>query len=113
MAEAFARQLGIEASSAGTFPTSQVNPVVVNAMNEVGLDVSTSKPKRLDAEMIEKADLVVLTDSTIEHLIPKDLQKRMKKKLVMWSISDPKQEPIEGVRMIRDEIARNVKSLKI
>jgi arsenate reductase (thioredoxin) len=113
MAEAFARELGLEASSTGIFPTSQLNPLVVSAMNEVGLDVSTRRPKRLDAEMIEKADLVVLTDSAIEPLIPKNLRKKMKKKLVTWSISDPKQEPIVGVRMIKDEIARNVKSLKI
>lgn len=46
MAEAFARKIGLEASSAGTFHSTRVNPLVMEAMGELGVDISESKPKQ-------------------------------------------------------------------
>jgi len=111
MAEGFAKARGLAASSAGTFPTSYVNPLVIQAMNEDGIDISGNKPKLLTEELAEKAKLVVLTDSTLEDALPKNIRKKIGKKLQVWSISDPKLEPIEGVRFIRDQIKREVDQL--
>jgi protein-tyrosine-phosphatase len=52
MAEAFARAMGIEASSAGTVPSERVNPVVAEAMKEVGIDITGSRPSNLNEKMI-------------------------------------------------------------
>lgn len=61
--------------------------------------------------MIDQFELVVLTDSTIESAFPKSISKKVKNKIVRWSIPDPQREPIEGVRLIRDQIERRVKEL--
>ena len=111
MAEGFAKALGLNASSAGTFPSSQVNPLVIQAMMEEGIDISSYKPKLVTEEMVEKAALAVLTDATLEEALPKKIRKKMGKKLVVWSISDPQGQPIEGVRLIRDQIRRQVNEL--
>ena len=111
MAEAFAKNLGLEASSAGTFPSTHVNPLVLSAMGEVGIDVSRNIPKELTPEMIESAGLVVLTDSTLEKSLPGNLRKKMRKKLVEWSIPDPQGKSIEEIRYIRDMIERMVEAL--
>jgi protein-tyrosine-phosphatase len=83
MAEAFARKIGLEASSAGTFPSTYVNPLVVEAMKEVGVDVSQSRPRDLTGEMIEKAGLVVLTDASLEKAIPATIERRCERR--SWS----------------------------
>ncbi len=111
IAQGFAKNLGLEATSAGTFPSTHINPLVIKAMLEKGIDVSHNAPKSLTPEMIDRADVVVLTDSSIEDSIPKNLRGKMKKKLVKWSIPDPQGEPIEGIRIIRDEIESKVKEL--
>ena len=59
MAQAFAEKHGLKASSAGTVPSSRVNPVVVEAMRERGIDLSKRTPKVLTADMIKNARLVV------------------------------------------------------
>lgn len=112
MAEGFARDMGIKATSAGTFPATQTNPLVVQAMREVGLDVSGSRPKELTEKMIDDADLVVLTDSTLSQAIPGNLRKRMKKKVVEWSIPDPQGKDIVEIRYVRDLIRRMVSSIR-
>lgn len=61
MGEGFAKKMGLKASSAGTFPSTHVNPLVVDVMREVGIDVSQSEPKELTSQMIEDAEMVVLT----------------------------------------------------
>jgi arsenate reductase (thioredoxin) len=88
MAEGFAKELGLDASRAGTVPSTHVNSLVVEAMNEVGIDVSQSKPKELNGGMISDAGLVVLTDASLGRAIPNDLRK-MRKKVVEWNLSDP------------------------
>ncbi|MDG6996392.1 MAG: hypothetical protein JRN52_10765 [Nitrososphaerota archaeon] len=111
MAEGFARAKGINAASAGTFPAKQVNPLVVKAMKEKGIDISSARPKSVTEEMVEKAGTVVLTDASLEELLPKNIRKKIGKKLVIWSISDPQGQPIEVVRFVRDNIERSLNSL--
>ena len=111
MAEAFAREMGIEAASAGTLPSKSINPDVIKVMQEIGIDMSGYKPKLLTMEMIERADVVVTMGCSIEGVCPAPMLRRMKKKLIEWNIEDPKGKPIEEVRRIRDEIKEKIISL--
>lgn len=108
MAEAFARKRGLDASSAGTIPSSKVNPIVVQVMRERGIDLSSSSPKMLTTEMIERASLVVTMGCSVEEVCPRPMLAKMQKKLVDWDLPDPKGKPIDEVRMIRDEIEKRV-----
>jgi len=111
MAEGFAKKLGLRAESAGTTPSTQVNSYVVEAMREKGIDISQSKPKGLTADMINHAGLIVLTDSTILKSLRRSLRWKMRKKHVEWSLPDPQGQPIEAIRLIRDQIELMVKAL--
>jgi arsenate reductase (thioredoxin) len=111
MAEGFARELGLHAVSAGTVPSTHVNPLVIDAMREVGVDISGNKPRKLMGEMIDEADLVVLTDAPLEGSLPGNLRRKMRKKVVVWSVPDPQGKTIEEIRFIRDGIKTRVESL--
>jgi len=100
MAEGFAREMGLDASSAGTFPSTHVNSLVVDAMKEVGIDVSRSKPKELTGEMIGGADVVVLTDASLEKAIPGNPRKKMRKKIVEWYLPDPQGKQLDEIRYV-------------
>jgi len=107
MAEAFAKHYGrgrIEASSAGTMPSSDVNPVVVQVMKEKGLDISTNRPKLITGKMTQEADVIVVMGCGAQGFCPVLLLDRV----LDWKIDDPKGKPIEKVREIRDEIEKNV-----
>jgi protein-tyrosine-phosphatase len=108
MAEAIARAYGVDATSAGTIPAAAVNPMVVEAMEERGFNLSSSKPKMLTDHMIEDADYVVTMGCKVEDVCPKPLIVKMEKKLVDWHIDDPKGKPIEEVRKIRTTIEDRV-----
>jgi len=112
MAEAFANRLGIPASSAGTVPSTEVNPVVVQAMKEKDIDISSAKPKMLSPQMIEEADLVVTMGCSVEEVCPAPMIARIQKKLLDWALEDPKGKSAERVRQIRDEIEHRVTELK-
>ena len=112
MAEAFARKMGLHASSAGTVPATRINPAVVQVMRERGIDVSGNLPKSLTPEMINNATLVVTMGCSVEEVCPKPMLAQMQKKLVDWALKDPKDQPIEIVREIRDEIERRISQLK-
>ena len=111
MAVAFAKKLGLDASSAGTIPARIVNPVVAEAMREKGIDISHNPPKMLTSEMIQSASLVVTMGCSVEEACPKPILAQMQKKLVDWNLSDPKGKSIESVRKIRDEIEQLVSKL--
>jgi protein-tyrosine-phosphatase len=108
MAEVIARSYGIDATSAGTVPATEVNPTVVEAMKERGFNLSSNKPKLLRPEMIEAADYVITMGCRVEDVCPKPLIVRMEKKLIDWHIEDPKGKPIEDVRRIRSQIEERV-----
>jgi protein-tyrosine-phosphatase len=110
MAEAFARKYGgdkIEALSAGTMPSMEVNPVVIQVMQEKGIDLSKNKPKLITREMVQEADMIIVMGCSAEGFCPAPLLN----KVTDWGIEDPKGKPIEKVREIRDEIGRRVKKL--
>jgi protein-tyrosine-phosphatase len=111
MAEAFATVYGLRASSAGTVPSTRVNPVVVEAMKDKGLDISSNKPKMLTNEMINDASLVVTMGCSVEEVCPRPMLSKMQKKLVDWHLDDPKGKSYEEVKRIRDEIEGRVREL--
>src|SRR2546422_10329138 len=88
MAEASAQRYGLKASSAGTVPAPKVNPTVVRAMQEEGIDISRNKPKMLTIEMIEEADLVVTMGCSVEAVCPRPVLAKMRKKLIDWNLED-------------------------
>ena len=108
MAEAFfnemagGRHVGI---SAGSQPAERVNPVAVEAMGELGMDISGARPKRLTADMIERADLVV-TMGCGENICP-----IVPKEVIEWDLEDPSGRPVEEVRETRDRIKKLVSEL--
>jgi arsenate reductase len=110
MAEAFANYYGkgkIVASSAGNKPANNVNPTVVEAMKEKGIDISTNKPKLITFQMGQATDLVITMGCNAEGICPGPFFKPT----VDWKLEDPKDKPIEKVREIRDEIERRVQKL--
>ena len=111
MAEAFARMLGLSASSAGTVPAARVNPTVLEAMKEKGVDLASHTPRMLTTEMIARASLVVTMGCSVEAACPRPMLAQMQKKLVDWKLEDPKGKTLEEVRRIRDEIERRVAAM--
>ena len=110
MAEAFANRYGKEkvvASSAGLMLADRVNPVVVEAMKERGIDISMNKPKLLTTKMAEDSDLIITMGCSVEKFCPAPLLKNV----IDWGLEDPKNQPIEKVRQIRDEIEKRVLKL--
>ena len=108
MSEAFftrAAQDRHEARSAGTQPAAAVHPEVVEAMAELGIDLSARVPHRLERADAEWADLVVTMGCG--DACPVILGKRY----IDWDLEDPKGKGIERVREIRDEIAARVERL--
>jgi protein-tyrosine-phosphatase len=76
----------------------------LEALAEIGIDASDHLPHKLDDEDVEWADVVVATCDDACPVIPG-------KRYISWQLPDPKQEPLERVREIRDEIARLVDEL--
>jgi len=110
MAEAFAKQYGKDkfiASSAGNKPAERVNPTVVEAMKEKGIDISTNTPKLITFQMAQDADLIVTMGCNDQGICPGPFFKPT----IDWALEDPKGKPIEQVREIRDEIERRVRKL--
>jgi arsenate reductase (thioredoxin) len=94
-----------EARSAGTMPGERVHPEVVEAMNELGIDLSERVPRRLTTEDAEWADVVVTMGCGDEcPYVPGT-------RYVDWDLPDPKGRPLEEVRATRDEIERRVEAL--
>jgi arsenate reductase (thioredoxin) len=108
MAQAFAEKYGMHSSSAGTVPSSRVNPIVVEVMKEKGIDVSSRSPKMLTPEMIDRASLVVTMGCSVAEVCPRPMLAQMQKKLIDWNLSDPKGKTLPEVRAIRDDIERRV-----
>lgn len=110
IAEAFANYYGkdkVNVSSAGNKPAEKVNPIVVEAMMEKGIDISANKPKMLTFQMAQDADLIVTMGCDDQGICPGPFFKPT----VDWKLEDPKGKPIEKVRAIRDEIEQSVKKL--
>src|SRR5688500_9274483 len=110
MAEGFFKKYepnGFKVQSAGTKPVSQINPIVVEAMKEVGIDISKQKSKEMSEDMMRNSDPIVNMGCTDKSFCPT----LFLPKVIEWNIPDPKGKPIEEVREIRDEIEKRVKEL--
>ncbi len=108
MAEAFAKKYGLKVSSAGTVPSGRINPIVIDAMKEKGIDLSKNVSKMLTSEMINRATLVVTMGCSVEEVCPRPLLAQMQKKLIDWNLKDPKGKSLAEVRDIRDDIEKRV-----
>jgi arsenate reductase (thioredoxin) len=109
MAEAFFNQMAkgkARAISAGSKPTETVNPVVVEAMRETGIDINQNKPKLLTLELMEQANRVITMGCAEDTACPASWVETED-----WELEDPAGKPIEQVRKIRDEIRARVKKL--
>ena len=110
MAEGFFKKYapeGFVPASAGTKPISQINPLAIQVMNEIGIDISKQKPKDLSEDMMRNSDKIINMGCMDNNFCPT----LFIPKVVDWGIDDPKNKPVEEVREIRDEIERRIKEL--
>jgi protein-tyrosine-phosphatase len=108
MAAGFLRHIAgdrVNVRSAGTLPADDINPVVVQAMAEVGIDVARVHPQVLDPEEVMISDLVITMGCGDACPVFPGVR------YVDWDLPDPSGRPIEEVRDIRDEIDRRVRRL--
>ncbi len=109
MAAVFYNQLAdnsrAEAISAGTEPSLRVHPEVLTAMQEVGIDLSNAKPRKLTQELANKASLLVTMGCGDKCPYVPGLRRDD------WPLRDPKGLPMEEVRKIRDDIRVRVLEL--
>jgi protein-tyrosine-phosphatase len=90
--------------SAGSSPGAAVHPQVLDALAELGVDASDHAPRKLEDEAVAWADVIVATCDDACPVVPG-------KRYVSWQLPDPKNQPIERVREIRDDIAARVEAL--
>ena len=107
MAEAFFKKYAgdsFDVTSAGTTPSSQLNPIVVQVMREVGIDLTQQSPKLLSDNMINDSEKTInmgcMDKESCPALFVNDV--------LDWNIEDPKEKTIEQVRLIRDDIKSKV-----
>jgi protein-tyrosine-phosphatase len=96
MAEAYLRKFAgesVEVASAGTVPATKPEPIVVQAMAEDGIDISSVRPKLLDPQTVDRADRIITMGCDVQDVPRIDED---------WGLPDPKGQPIERVREIRD-----------
>ena len=110
MAEGFFRKYapdGYEPISAGTKPTSRINPLAIQVMNELGIDISQQKPKDVTEDMMRNSNKIINMGCMDKNFCPTLFIPHV----IDWGIEDPTDKPVEEVREIRDEIERRVQEL--
>ena len=108
MAAGFMTHLGqgrVEVLSAGSAPKDSINPIAVEAMAEIGIDISHNSPKVLTTDAVEQSDAVITMGCG--DVCPFYPGKRYED----WVLDDPAGQGIESVRVIRDEIKARVEAL--
>ena len=108
MAAGFMRELGrgrVEVLSAGSAPKDSINPIAVEAMAEVGIDIANNVPRVLTTEAVQESDAVITMGCG--DVCPFFPGKRYED----WVLDDPAGQGIESVRVIRDEIKGRVEAL--
>ena len=108
MAAGFMRELGqgrVEVLSAGSAPKDSINPIAVEAMAEVGIDIANNVPRVLTTEAVQESDAVITMGCG--DVCPFYPGKRYED----WVLDDPAGQGIESVRVIRDEIKGRVEAL--
>jgi arsenate reductase len=109
MAAAFLDRLAgdeVQVRSAGTRPAREINPRVVEVMQEVGIDLSERRPQSLQDEVVREADVVVTMGCGDECPVYPG------KRYEDWELPDPADKSLEEVREIRDSIERRVQALR-
>ena len=108
MAAAFLTHLSegrVEVRSAGSEPADQVNPAAVQAMAEVGIDITDQTPKVLTTEAVEASDVVITMGcGDACPIFPG-------KRYLDWALEDPAGKGVESVRPIRDDIGARIRGL--
>ena len=95
----------VEVRSAGSAPKDSVNPVAVQAMAEVGIDISANSPKVLTVDAVQASDVVITMGcGDACPIFPG-------KRYLDWDLDDPAGKSLDDVRPIRDEIGRRVRQL--
>ena len=110
MAEAFFKKFAknrFNVISAGTSPSSNLNPIVVSVMEEIGIDLKNQNPQLLSSSMIENSNKTVNMGCKDKESCPSLFVKDVEN----WNIDDPKGKSIEDVRKIRDQIEKDVLNL--
>lgn len=95
----------VRVRSAGSEPADRLNPGVVQAMAEVGIDLSAERPKLLRNEAVRSADVVITMGCGDACPVYPGIRYED------WDLPDPSGKPVEEIRPIRDEIGRRVRSL--
>jgi len=95
----------IDVRSAGSEPADRINPIAIEAMREVGIDIAAEQPRLLTADAVFEADVVVTMGCG--DACPFYPGKRYQD----WPLTDPAGQPIEVVRQVRDEIQQRVVAL--
>ena len=108
MAAGFAREISqgqVLILSGGSEPASSVNPVAVEVMAEVGIDIAGFVPQKYNDELLHAVDVVVTMGcgDTCPYIPGK--------RYIDWPLDDPKGRPLDDVRIIRDQIRNNVAEL--
>jgi arsenate reductase len=110
MAEAIFNKVapsGFRAVSAGTKPAKEVNPLVLQALREIGIDTRSMKPKPVSPEMTAEAERIITMGCDAAEFCPA----RFLPKVEDWNIEDPKGKSLDGIRSIRDTIHKRVEAL--
>jgi arsenate reductase len=95
----------VEVRSAGSAPADQINPVAIEAMKEVGIDIAAESPKILTVDAVEASDVcITMGCGDVCPVFPG-------KRYLDWTLDDPAGQGIEAVRPIRDEIKTRVEGL--
>jgi arsenate reductase len=95
----------VEVRSAGSEPAAQINPVAVEAMREVGIDITANTPRKLDYETAEASDvLITMGCGDVCPVFPG-------KRYLDWKLDDPAGQGLDAVRPIRDAIKARVEQL--
>jgi len=105
MAEAYLRQFAgdaVEVASAGTVAADRPDPGVVKVMEQDGVDISSARPKLMDPKIMERADLIITMGCDVEGVPRIDED---------WGLPDPKAQPLERVRDIRDTVKAKARAL--
>jgi arsenate reductase (thioredoxin) len=105
MAQALYERLGGEARSAGSHPEHELHPEVIEVMRELGVDLSDRRPRGIEQDDVEWADVVVTMGcGDACPVLPGN-------RYLDWNLPDPVGRPVEEVRALRDDIQRRVEAL--
>lgn len=105
MAEAYLRHFAggaVDVASAGTIPAEKPEPIVVQVMSEDGIDIAQARPKLIEGDVAARAQRIITMGCDVEGVGRVDDD---------WALPDPKGQPIERVREIRDMVKKKARDL--